>query len=173
MIPVLLWKDNNGQGMTKFHERVTTTLLGSYRDKWGIQVKLYRDNKNDVIVEAEREMENILEKLKNLWHLRQVMVYDGYTYIIGDFLIRVAYPKSTNYKGMLMEVEYTSTINPHVAAPILDEFIEILKPPEIEIVKWKPDDKYSFSKIGLSEDTFTRAHTDYQYMMLFKSENLL
>ncbi|CAB4402452.1 unnamed protein product [Rhizophagus irregularis] len=172
---VLLWKDSNGQGMMKFHERITTTLLGSAKDKWAIQVKLYRDIKNDVIVEAEREMENILEKLKNLWLLRQTIVYDGNTYIIGDFLIRVAYPKTTNsnYKGMLVEVEYTSTINPHVAAPILHEFIEMLKPPEIEIVKWEPDDEHSFSKIGLSEDAFTRAHTDYQYMMLFKMENLL
>ncbi|UZN99398.1 uncharacterized protein OCT59_000674 [Rhizophagus irregularis] len=184
--------------MMKFHERITTTLLGSAKDKWAIQVKLYRDIKStgtgkfmyttefyntnkiyclidDVIVEAEREMENILEKLKNLWLLRQTIVYDGNTYIIGDFLIRVAYPKTTNsnYKGMLVEVEYTSTINPHVAAPILHEFIEMLKPPEIDIVKWEPDDEHSFSKIGLSEDAFTRAHTDYQYMMLFKMENLL
>ena len=72
-----------------------------------------------------------------------------------------------------LKVEYTPTINPHIAAPILREFIEMLKPPEIEIVKWEPNTEHSFSKIGLSEDTFTRAHTDYQYMMLFKSENLL
>ncbi|RIA89642.1 mediator complex, subunit Med20 [Glomus cerebriforme] len=195
---VLLWKDNNGGhiGMIKFHDRITTTLLGSFKDKWGIQVKLYRDTKNtetsnsdkfmyttefyntskiyclidDVIVEAEREMESILEKLKNLWYLTKTIIYEGSTYIIGDFLIRVAVPKLTSYKGMLVEVEYTSTVNPHVAAPILHEFIEMLKLPEIEIV---PSAEYSFSKIGLSEDTFTRAHTDYQYMMLFKSENLL
>jgi hypothetical protein len=101
---VLLWKDSSGghQGMINFHERITTTLLGSAKsakDIWRIKVKLYRDTKNtgagkfmyttvfscntskvyclidDVIVEAER-VENILEKLKNLWIVRQEINYD-------------------------------------------------------------------------------------------------
>ncbi|CAI2165012.1 8051_t:CDS:2 [Funneliformis geosporum] len=117
-------------------------------------------------------MESILEKLKNLWQVRQHTIYEGNTYIIGDFLVRVAAPKHANYKGMLVEVEYISTINPYAAAPILREFIEMLKSPEIDIEQWEPNAEDSFSKIGLSDDSFTRAHTDYQYMKLFKNWDL-
>lgn len=196
---VLLWKDNSEghqgghEGLIKFHDRITTTLLGSYKESWNIHIKLFINAKtekrmnttvfnnankiycliDDVIIEAEREMESILERLKNLWQVRQHTFYEGKAYIIGDFLVRVAAPKTAaNYKGMLVEVEYISTINPYAAAPILREFIEMLKSPEIDIVQWEPNAEDSFSKIGLSEDTFTRAHTDYQYMKLFKKWDL-
>ncbi|CAG8723747.1 13077_t:CDS:2, partial [Funneliformis mosseae] len=176
---VLLWKDNSEghqgghEGLIKFHDRITTTLLGSYKESWNIHIKLFINAKTEKRMNTTREMESILERLKNLWQVRQHTFYEGKTYIIGDFLVRVAAPKTAaNYKGMLVEVEYISTINPYAAAPILSEFIEMLKSPEIDIVQWEPNADDSFSKIGLSEDTFTRAHTDYQYMKLFKKWDL-
>ncbi|CAG8530355.1 4083_t:CDS:2 [Funneliformis caledonium] len=176
---VLLWKDNSEghqgghEGLIKFHDRITTTLLGSYKESWNIHIKLFINAKTEKRMNTTREMESILERLKNLWQVRQHTFYEGKAYIIGDFLVRVAAPKTAaNYKGMLVEVEYISTINPYAAAPILREFIEMLKSPEIDIVQWEPNAEDSFSKIGLSEDTFTRAHTDYQYMKLFKKWDL-
>lgn len=65
-------------------------------------------------------------------------------------------------------------MHPHVAIPLLREFIDMITIPDLEgVVHWEPEGEDSYSKVGLSEEIFTRTHTSYQYIRLFKDENLL
>lgn len=62
---------------------------------------------DSVVVEAEKEMELILSRLKNLWQLRQSVTIEGTSYEIGDFTLRVANILiGSTYKGLLLEVNY-------------------------------------------------------------------
>lgn len=58
-----------------------------------------------VVVEAEKELELIVNRLKNLWQLRQSVNLEGTSYEIGDFSLRVAnILLGSSYKGLLLEV---------------------------------------------------------------------
>ncbi|CAG8502019.1 17627_t:CDS:2 [Dentiscutata erythropus] len=178
-----------------FHERITSQFSNRQSKAWHISTKLFRDNRdksaipkfinslvfsndvnkvyclaNDVMIEAEHELETILSKLKNLWALKQDVKFEGYSYNIGDFIIRTV---DARQKGMLVEVEYLPTTHPHSASSILTNFIDLIMPKDADIVQWDQKGDNSYTKVGLSEETFTRIHAAYQYMSLFKSESLL
>ncbi|CAG8847606.1 16997_t:CDS:1, partial [Racocetra persica] len=70
-------------------------------------------------------------------------------------------------------VEYLPTTHPYAASPILSDFIELIMPKDADIIPWDQKGDNSYIKVGLSDETFTRIHTAYQYMTLVKLENLL
>ncbi|CAO3598826.1 unnamed protein product [Absidia cylindrospora] len=58
-----------------------------------------------VVIEAEKEMESILSRLKNIWQLRQSITVEGTSFDIDDFTLRVAnILVGSTYKGLLLEV---------------------------------------------------------------------
>ncbi|CAG8518168.1 9583_t:CDS:2 [Acaulospora morrowiae] len=199
---VLLFKCGNGPlALQEFHSKMIEVFACRNPERWAIAAKLFFGTKTiaggkmkmaysilynlsptrifllseDTIVEAEREMESILLKLKNLWTHRPTVNFEGNAYNVGDFIVRAANPLSANvsYKGMLVEVEYLPAVHPYVANSLLREFLTMIVPATMEVVQWEPNEENSYSKVGLSEEVFTRTHTSYQYMMLFKKENLL
>ncbi|RIB22453.1 mediator complex, subunit Med20 [Gigaspora rosea] len=189
-------KDTNvAQYFLTFHERITSQFSNRQSKAWHILTKLFRDKNaatgipklihslvfsndvgkvyclaDDVMIEAEHELETILSKLKNLWSVKQDVKFEGYSYNIGDFIVRTV---DARHKGMLVEVEYLPTTHPHAASSILSDFIDLIMPKDADIVRWDEKGDNSYTKVGLSEETFTRIHTAYQYMTLFKSESLL
>ncbi|KAL0083989.1 TATA-binding related factor [Phycomyces blakesleeanus] len=124
-----------------------------------------------VVVEAEKEMEIILSRLKNLWQLRQSVVVEGTSYEIGDFTLRVAnILLGSAYKGLLLEIDYHPCSAPNVASDLLREFVENIVPPTAQL---SCEYEYDYESVGLSNHEFTTAHTGYQYMMLFRNDGLL
>ncbi|CAG8462318.1 9346_t:CDS:2 [Ambispora gerdemannii] len=129
---------------------------------------------DDVVVESERETELIMEKLKNLWGLRQNATIESHTFPVGDFVVRLGKLNvNSDYKGIMIEIEYRPLSHPYTAAPILQEFKDMLLPADAQIAQWisgaTSDD--TFAKVGLSEEVYTTSHTMYQYMQLLKIEN--
>ncbi|CAO3666581.1 unnamed protein product [Rhizopus stolonifer] len=121
---------------TYIAEHVTKTLQGKNTGPWSLSFKVFRDINNNkavslkdskllyqvslgqqpgnvycmvdgsVVVEAGKEMEIILSRLKNLWQLRQNVTIEGTSYEIGDFTLRVAnILLGSTYKGLLLEVK--------------------------------------------------------------------
>ncbi|CAG8594223.1 8225_t:CDS:2 [Cetraspora pellucida] len=110
-----------------FHERITSQFSNRQSKAWHISTKLFRDNKNaavgtpklihslvfsndvgkvycladDVMIEAEHELETILSKLKNLWSNKKSVNFEGFSYNIGDFIVRTI---DVKLKGILVEV---------------------------------------------------------------------
>ncbi|KAI7869169.1 mediator complex, subunit Med20 [Spinellus fusiger] len=124
-----------------------------------------------VVVEAEREMEIVLSRLKNLWQLRQSIVIEGISYEVGDFTLRVAnILLGSTYKGLLLEVNYHPCSIPNNASNLLREFVDSIVPPTANL---SCEYEYDYESVGLSNYDFTTAHTGYQYMMLFKNDSLL
>lgn len=123
-----------------------------------------------VVVEAEKEMEIILSRLKNLWQLRQSVTIEGTCYEIGDFTLRVAnILLGSTYKGLLLEIDYHPCSTPNNASDIFKEFVESIVPPTAQL---SCEYEYNYEDVGLSNQEFTTAHTSYQYMMLFKNDGL-
>jgi mediator of RNA polymerase II transcription subunit 20 len=142
---------------TYIAENVTKSFHGKNTGSWSLAFKVFRDTDNrqsvskdskflyqvsltqrpgyvycmvdgSVVVEVEKEMEMILSRLKNLWHLRQSVTIEvdkkkgwfagcnyadiyilyylkGTSYEIGDFTLRVANILiGSTYKGLLLEV---------------------------------------------------------------------
>ncbi|KAF7721207.1 hypothetical protein EC973_005107 [Apophysomyces ossiformis] len=124
-----------------------------------------------VVVEAEKEIEFILSRLKNLWQLRQSVTLEGTSYEIGDFTLRVAnILLGSTYKGLLLEIDYRPCSAPNTAREMFKEFIESLVPSTAQL---SCEYEYNYEAVGLSNNEFTTAHTGYQYMMLFRNDGLL
>ncbi|CAG8819118.1 33879_t:CDS:2, partial [Racocetra persica] len=109
-----------------FHERITSQFSNRQSKPWHIATKLFRDNKtaaagtpklihslvfshdngkvyclaDDVMIEAEHELETILSKLKNLWVIKKDVKFEGFSYNIGDFMVRTI---DVRHKGILVE----------------------------------------------------------------------
>ncbi|KAG0174080.1 hypothetical protein DFQ28_009747 [Apophysomyces sp. BC1034] len=124
-----------------------------------------------VVVEAEKEVEFILSRLKNLWQLRQSVTLEGASYEIGDFTLRVAnILLGSTYKGLLLEIDYRPCSAPNTASELFKEFVESIVPPTAQL---SCEYEYNYEAVGLSNNEFTTAHTGYQYMMLFRNDGLL
>ncbi|ORZ01043.1 mediator complex, subunit Med20 [Syncephalastrum racemosum] len=124
-----------------------------------------------VVVEAEKEIEVILSRLKNLWQLRQNVYIEGVTYEIGDFTLRVAnILLGSTYKGLLLEATYHPCSTPNVSSDLIREFVKSIVPKTAEL---SAEYEYNYETVGLSNNDFTTAHTGYQYMMLFRNDGLL
>ncbi|KAG9286597.1 hypothetical protein G9A89_005365 [Geosiphon pyriformis] len=176
-----MYRDNNMQLLANTGEAAPPKFMYTIGTRHGPH--LFYTLVDDIIVESERETEMILTKLKNLWGLRQVALIEsskeiflkGYTYPVGDFIVRLGNLNvSAAYKGMMIEIEYLPSSHPYTAAPILQEFKDMLVPDDASIAQWIPgavnvDD--TFAKVGLSEELYTTAHTMYQHMQLFKMDN--
>jgi len=191
---VLRWKNANGKPNFNFIQDHVRT------GAWGITCKVYRDASprakqgtdklmyqvslsqhrdkvfvmvdGGVVVEAERELEGVLGKLKNLWILRQNHAIDGGScYEVGDFTIRAAnIILGGNYKGLLLEVEYRPLSTPNAATPLIEEFVRNIMPANAELSYQIESD---YEKVGLSARVFSPAHTAYQYMTLMRRDGLL
>ncbi|CAG8486134.1 10465_t:CDS:2 [Paraglomus occultum] len=157
--------------MRELHHLLTQKLPGVYVGQWQMRCKLYLEElpnvaqkKNmysitmspnfnetqyclvdNVIVEAQGDMEAILAKLRNIWSLR---------------------------KTVDAETEYLATVHPYASESLLNEFISLITPSKAVIEKWKPQGD-SYASVGLSETEFTDTHRAYQILMLLKKENLL
>ncbi|KAI9304484.1 mediator complex, subunit Med20 [Cunninghamella echinulata] len=195
------WKNATGmRDFTYIAEHVTKTLQGKNAGPWSLTMKMYRDANvlqrqgkdgkimyqtalgqqpgqlycmvdGGVVVEAEKEMESILSRLKNIWQLRQNITIEGTSFDIDDFTLRVANILiGSTYKGLLLEVDYHPCSVPHVANDLFREFIESILPPTAQL---SCEYNYNFEQVGLSNQEFTFAHTGYQYMMLFRNDGLL
>ncbi|SAM06471.1 hypothetical protein [Absidia glauca] len=195
------WKNATGmRDFTYIAEHVTKTLHGRNGGPWSLTMKMYReagavqrqgkDGKvmyqvalgqqpgqlycmidGGVVIEAEKEMESILSRLKNIWQLRQSITIEGTSFDIDDFTLRVAnILVGSTYKGLLLEIDYHPCFVPHNANDLFREFVESILPPSAQL---SCDYDYSYEKVGLSNQEFTSAHTGYQYMMLFKKDGLL
>ncbi|KAI8384850.1 mediator complex, subunit Med20 [Radiomyces spectabilis] len=124
-----------------------------------------------VVVEAEKEMEVVLSRLKNLWQLRQNVTIEGTSFEIGDFTLRVAnILLGSTYKGLLLELNYHPCSAPNTVSDLLREFVESVVPPSAQL---SCEYEYNYEAVGLSNHEFTTAHTGYQYMMLFRNDGLL
>ncbi|KAI7875004.1 TATA-binding related factor [Lichtheimia hyalospora FSU 10163] len=124
-----------------------------------------------VVVEAEKELEIILSRLKNLWQMRQSVMIEGTSFEIGDFTLRVAnILLGSTYKGLLLEISYHPCSAPNVAADLFREFVESVVHPTAQL---SCEYEYNYETVGLSNQDFTSAHTGYQYMMLFRNDGLL
>ncbi|CAO0794154.1 unnamed protein product [Mucor circinelloides] len=181
-------------------EHVTKTLHGKNTGPWSLSFKVFRDNNQNrqmalkdskllyqvslaqqpghvycmvdgsVVVEAEKEMEIILSRLKNLWQLRQSVTIEGTSYEIGDFTLRVAnILLGSTYKGLLLEIDYHPCTTPNNASKLFQEFVESIVPPTAQL---SCEYEYNYEQVGLSNNEFTTAHTSYQYMQLFKNDGL-
>ncbi|CAG8569044.1 6132_t:CDS:2 [Paraglomus brasilianum] len=131
---------------------------------------------DNVIVEAQGDMEAILAKLRNIWSIRKTVDESGHVYKIGDFIVRIANLKhNENYNGIFIETEYLATVHPYASASLLNEFISLITPSKAVIEKWEPQSEQggSYASVGLSETEFTDTHRAYQILMLLKKENLL
>ncbi|KAI8973604.1 mediator complex, subunit Med20 [Mycotypha africana] len=123
-----------------------------------------------VVIEAEKELELILLRLKNLWQLRQSVTIEGTSYDIGDFTLRVAnILLGSTYKGLLLEIEYHPCSTPNRTRQLLEEFIASIVPSSAQL---SCEYEYNFEQVGLSGHEFTIAHTSYQYMHLFRNDGL-
>ncbi|KAI7907262.1 mediator complex, subunit Med20 [Cokeromyces recurvatus] len=123
-----------------------------------------------VVVEAEKEMEIILPRLKNLWQLRQNVTIEGTSYEIGDFTLRVAnILLGSAYKGLLLEIDYHPCSTPNNARQLFQEFVESIVPSTAQL---SCEYEYNYEQVGLSNYEFTIAHTSYQYMQLFRNDGL-
>ncbi|CEP16133.1 hypothetical protein [Parasitella parasitica] len=123
-----------------------------------------------VVIEAEKEMEIILSRLKNLWQLRQSVTIEGTSYEIGDFTLRVAnILLGSTYKGLLLEIDYHPCTTPNNASKLFQEFVESIVPPTAQL---SCEYEYNYEQVGLSNNEFTTAHTSYQYMQLFRNDGL-
>ncbi|KAI8877942.1 TATA-binding related factor [Backusella circina FSU 941] len=194
------WKNATGmRDFTYIAENVTKSFHGKNTGSWSLAFKVFRDTDNrqsvskdskflyqvsltqrpgyvycmvdgSVVVEVEKEMEMILSRLKNLWHLRQSVTIEGTSYEIGDFTLRVANILiGSTYKGLLLEIDYHPCSTPNTANEIFKEFIESIVPPTAQL---SCEYEYNYETVGLSNNEFTIAHTGYQYMKLFKSDGL-
>ncbi|KAI9311376.1 mediator complex, subunit Med20 [Dichotomocladium elegans] len=124
-----------------------------------------------VVVEAEKELEIILTRLKNLWQLRHNVMIEGTSFEIGDFTLRVAnILLGSTYKGLLLEISYHPCSTPNIAADLFREFVESIVPATAQL---SCEYEYNYELVGLSNHDFTMAHTGYQYMMLFRNDGLL
>ncbi|KAL1915737.1 uncharacterized protein VTP21DRAFT_6496 [Calcarisporiella thermophila] len=198
---VFRWKDANGyQSLNYIQDRITKSLQGRPLGRWSVTWKVYRDTNPAVragtgkllhqvafsqrprylccmvdggpLVEAEREMETVLLKLKNLWVLRQAAQIEGTSYVVGDFIVRAANVLiGSSYKGVIIEIEYLPCYlcSSNASTPILLEFISKITPPGAQF-SYGVDINYS--EAGLSEEEFSTAHTGYQYISLFKKDIL-
>ncbi|KAI7856899.1 mediator complex, subunit Med20 [Circinella umbellata] len=124
-----------------------------------------------VVVEAEKELEIILSRLKNVWAMRHNVVIEGTSFEVGDFTLRVAnILLGSTYKGLLLEITYQPCSAPNMAADLLREFVESVVPPTAQL---SCEYEYDYELVGLSNHDFSTAHTGYQYMMLFRNDGLL
>ncbi|KAG0237339.1 hypothetical protein BGW42_001259 [Actinomortierella wolfii] len=128
-----------------------------------------------VIVEVEKDMENLVAKLKNLWVLRQHAQVEGYVFDVGDFIVRAGniMVASTSYKGLLIEFEYLpqmSSIN--ACKPILEEFVQLLLPPGVNLYTPQMLD-YPYEQVGLDPNGWSSLHSRFQYSVLFRRQHIL
>ncbi|KAF9969211.1 hypothetical protein BGZ73_008549 [Actinomortierella ambigua] len=128
-----------------------------------------------VIVEVEKDMENLVAKLKSLWVLRQHAQVEGYVFDVGDFIVRAGniMVASTSYKGLLIEFEYLpqmSSIN--ACKPILEEFVQLLLPPGVNLYTPQMLD-YPYEQVGLDPNGWSSLHSRFQYSVLFRRQHIL
>ncbi|KAI8366467.1 mediator complex, subunit Med20, partial [Choanephora cucurbitarum] len=185
---------------TLIAEHVTKTLHGKNTGPWSLSFKVFRDNNSrqqialkdskllyqvslaqqprnvycmvdgSVVIEAEKEMEVILSRLKNLWQLRQSVTIEGTSYEIGDFTLRVAnILLGSTYKGLLLEIGYHPCSTPNNTSLLFQEFVQSIVPPTAQL---SCEYEYNYEVVGLSNHEFTTAHTSYQYMQLFRNDGL-
>ncbi|ORX58064.1 TATA-binding related factor [Hesseltinella vesiculosa] len=198
---IVRWKNATGmRDFTYIADYVTKTLHGKNTGPWSLTVKMYRDANamqrqgNDskamhqvalgqrpgqlycmvdggVVVEAEKEMESIFTRLKNIWQLRQSITIEGTSYDIDDFTLRVAnILVGSTYKGLLLEIDYHPCTIPRNADDLFREFIASILPPTAQL---SCEFDYAYEQVGLSQHDFSFAHTGYQYMILFRNDGLL
>lgn len=185
---------------TYIAEHVTKTLQGKNTGPWSLSFKVFRDINNNkavslkdskllyqvslgqqpgnvycmvdgsVVVEAGKEMEIILSRLKNLWQLRQNVTIEGTSYEIGDFTLRVAnILLGSTYKGLLLEIDYHPCTTPNNSSELFQEFVQSIVPSTAQL---SCEYEYNYEAVGLSNNEFTTAHTSYQYIMLFRNDGL-
>ncbi|ORX95332.1 TATA-binding related factor [Basidiobolus meristosporus CBS 931.73] len=196
---VLRWTDANGaQSLNMLQERIVKVYHGKISGRWNLSCKVYRDtnpiNKmgtgkllylvyhssypssvfsmiDGVIVEADRELDFIVNKLKNIWVTRQNLQVEGYSFDIGDFVLRAGnIMVGSSYKGMMIEIEYKPCSIPTQCNDIFSEFLQNVIPPG---AKYSLETDYKYESVGLSSETFSPTHTGYHYMNLFWRDNLL
>ncbi|KAI8139254.1 mediator complex, subunit Med20 [Fennellomyces sp. T-0311] len=179
---VKVYRDVNQNGNVRGHQMVQSSFhqqsSANKESKVMYQVALgqqpgqvYCMVDGSVVVEAEKELETILSRLKNLWHMRQNIVIEGTSFEVGDFTIRVAnILLGSTYKGLLLEITYHPCSAPNIAADLLREFVESVVPPTAQL---SCEYEYNYELVGLSNNDFSTAHTGYQYMMLFRNDSLV
>ncbi|KAJ3278579.1 hypothetical protein HK104_002209 [Borealophlyctis nickersoniae] len=66
-----------------------------------------------VVVEADRDLELLLVKMKNLWTYRQSATVEGFAFELGDFALRVGTVKvGSASRGLLIQAEHLRSTGP-------------------------------------------------------------
>ncbi|KAJ1657165.1 hypothetical protein IWQ61_003389 [Dispira simplex] len=152
---------------------------------------------DDTVVEADREMEAIVLKLKNLWVSRQHTRIEGHCYDLGDFQVRIGnLVVGSSPKGLIVEVEYRAANILFQCHRLLAEFIQTMMPGDARLSFATPllssgtnsqptvasRDLLAHNHIVAALDYgptdiqatwYTPLHTAYQYVALFRKDNLL
>ncbi|KAJ1975153.1 hypothetical protein H4R33_006698, partial [Dimargaris cristalligena] len=157
---------------------------------------------DDAVVQTDREFESVIQKLKNLWVLRQTSHIDGHHYDLGDFTIRAGHMVvGTSNKGVIFEVEYKPSSAIHGAQALLAELIGILMPPEAQLSFAQPlrnptpsaemgirtpgliptsqliHHRYlletNYGPAGITGSNYNSLHSTYQLFSLFRKDSLL
>lgn len=64
----------------------------------------------DGVVEGNRELEGVVHRLRSLWTVRQSASVEGWSYSIGDFILRVGSASvGTASKGVILVVSIRGT----------------------------------------------------------------
>ncbi|KAJ2778457.1 hypothetical protein H4R18_004584 [Coemansia javaensis] len=126
---------------------------------------------NRVVVEAEPEMESMIQRLKNLWAPRQSARIEGYAYEGDDWIIRAGNLQvGGSYKGMLIEINYLPCSNPEQTRGLMRELLGMILPPDAQI---ESSSDIDYRRASLDPLRMTDRHTAYQYVNLFTKCSLL
>ncbi|RUS13782.1 hypothetical protein BC937DRAFT_94785 [Endogone sp. FLAS-F59071] len=228
---VVRWIDAKGMpALNSILDNVTKLLHGKSTGRWNMTCKVFRDTNpaskagtgkylyqvafsqqsryvycmvdGSVIVEADKELENVLGKLKNLWVIRQsapVEVCSSYYLLfgLGKFEPRLCI-ETENAASPILTVDHTREQALKSATSPSASLISFLVP--LTRVEYHPctmpnactalltefvrtitppaanlsfEIEHDYGAVGLSTTEFTPAHTAYQYMQLFRRDSLL
>jgi mediator of RNA polymerase II transcription subunit 20 len=155
-----------------------------------------------LVVAAGRELEAILNKLRNLWTVRQIAMIEGFIYEMGDLLLRAGnLMVSQIHRGLVVELEYLPSRTPGRCRDALEALLRDLLPPGAswtslaahellpnetsepapEQLPSPPPKHYdtrsppvpAWERLGLSSRECTSAHAAYLCVRLLQRDRLL
>ncbi|RKP13080.1 hypothetical protein BJ684DRAFT_20407 [Piptocephalis cylindrospora] len=132
----------------------------------------------DGVVEGNRELEGVVHRLRSLWTVRQSASVEGWSYSIGDFILRVGSASvGTASKGIIMVVEYLPSVSleAQLEGALLQGFLDLVLPKgSTTSGGWDAEtDREAWESIGLGHSPWTGRHRGWQYVAFFQKQKML
>lgn len=118
---------------------------------------------NNTCMVSESGFDLIIEKLKSFYMPRKggKIEVKGPKYRLGDFVIRIgSITQMSNFKGLILEIEYTPCYDANICWNILNEFVS--NHIDSTLVMPQPPSQYIDSRQG--QGLFSEADTIVQYL---------